>query len=95
MADPVLVLDNTEDTSEEFHSNGLTLWIQMGSHAGGTWDLQAKDPDGNWNAVRRLDGQASTFTGDGVLPVEAAPPGAALRLSGGTVGARAWVYDNG
>ncbi len=90
MADPVLLLENTEATSEEFTGLGIPMWIQIGSHAGGVWTLQAQDPDGNWED---LDGQ--TFDGGGLWLIALTPPGVPMRITGGTVGAKAWVYSNG
>ena len=56
----------------------------IGNHQGGTWTAEMETPDGEWVVLNDVDYNRS---GAWVAP---AFPGAKLRFTGGSMGARIW-----
>ena len=83
------ILDATETEGSLFyHPGNMLVSILLSDHAGGTWTLQKQTPDGAWvdlggdlGVEFDSDGE-QFFYGTPILP---------YRLTGGTVGAKAWV----
>ena len=84
-----LVLGQTDRTSKMWGGIPGQLFVLFGTHAGGNWKLEIQDPDGNWIDVSP---DPNPFSETGLWWFESA---AALRyrLSGGVVGAKAWVSN--
>lgn len=85
------VLGPTQTTSDEFAAPGGLAHLLLSGHSGGTWKLQVKDPDGTWVD---LDGDTGvTFDDDGMVTWYGTAH-LMYRLTGGTVGAKAWMVSN-
>ena len=80
------VLFATESESDPFNfpADGAGK-ILLDGHQGGTWTLQIQSPLGNW-----LDTDI-TFSENGGSP-DIIPFRLSYRLTGGTVGAQAWIW---
>ena len=81
-----LILDDNQTTSAVFTAS-QQFGFMIGGHAGGTWVAQMQTPDGDWVVLNDADYNRS---GAWVAP---GFPGAALRFTGGTVGAKIWAVD--
>lgn len=82
-----LMLDDTDATSKIFGVVGdLRSWGFFLHSNGGTWALQARDPDGHWHS---LPGGEYDATG---LFMYQGMPGVMFRFTGGTVGAKIWTF---
>ena len=79
------VLFDNETESQPFNFRSAGASILLSDHAGGTWTLQIESPSGVW-----VDTDL-TFTEDGGEPLLILP--LSYRLSGGSAGAKAWVFD--
>ena len=82
-----LILSDTQTTSDTHEAAGgrYSGTVFLTGHAGGTWTLQAESPDGDWIATN------VTFTADGIQSNIIFEEGVRYRLTGGTVGAKAWI----
>ena len=60
--------------------------IQLRDHAGGTWTLQDQAPDESW------DDTDIAFDANGIKSFHASPE-IPYRITGGTVGAKAWCTN--
>ena len=80
------VLTSTQTESDEFNFRSPGASILLSGHAGGIWTLQVKSPSGDW-----IDTDL-TFDEDGGEPILVIAE-ESYRLTGGSVGAEAWVYD--
>ena len=78
-----LILDDTETTSSEF-SAPQQFGFMIGGYQGGTWVAEIQTPDGDWVVLNDTDYNRN---GAWVAP---AFPGAALRFTGGSMGAKIW-----
>ena len=85
---PHPILASTQDTSDTFRTRGGISFLLLSGHAGGTWKLQVEDPDGVWVDV--TGDQGVQFNDDG-YQVFYADSELTFRLTGGTVGAKAWL----
>ena len=85
------ILGIAQTTSAEFGHPGGLAFILMDRHAGETWTLQVQTPEGRWVDLSGVGGVEfdengmQVFYGTGAL---------SYRLTGGTVGAEAWVVSN-
>lgn len=79
------ILDTTDATSSVFRATTAENLVLLLEHAGGTWKLEVQAPSGTWLPT---DGGSFTVSGDFIVEVAM---GLKYRLSGGTVGAKAWV----
>ena len=79
-----LILDDNQATSAEFTAS-QQFGFMIGGHAGGTWVAEMLTPDGEWVVLNDADYNRA---GAWVAP---AFPGAALRFTGGMVGAKIWA----
>lgn len=90
------VLTETQNTSDIFYLRGGDQSfnsppglpgmgvIMLTDHAGGTWTLRFRNPDGDWWDTD------ITFTGDGIKDFRSAKT-IPWRLTGGDAGAKAWA----
>ena len=78
-----LLLDATETTSAEFSAPSQFGFV-IGDYQGGTWTAELQTPDGDWVVLNDVDYNRN---GAWVAP---GFPGALIRFTGGTVGARIW-----
>ena len=86
------VLAATETTGSEFFVTEDRAFLLMEGHAGGEWTLQIKTPDDTWMDIADSSGGIlfdddglQFFYGQAYLP---------YRLTGGTVGAQAWLISS-
>ena len=86
---PVQMLTSTQTESDEFTPYGGPMFLLMQGHAGGTWILQVKAPNGEWVDLDDDPGGVK-FAGDGMIHFYGMP-WLPYRISGGTPGASAWV----
>ena len=83
----IKILEKTETTGSEFRHPGGVALIGLGSfQAGAEWRVQAQLPGGEW-----VDDQPS-FSAGGVI-VWYGSPEIMYRITGGSVGAEAWVFS--
>lgn len=82
----ILILDSDETTSSVFTAHSQWGFV-IGAHAGGTWQSEIQTPDGDWVVLNDTD---YTRSGAWVAP---GFPGAPLRFTGGTQGAKIWLTD--
>ena len=82
------ILSITQTISEEFQLPGGNSFITLAVHSGGTWKLQMKTPDDEWIAfddvIFAAAGQKAFVSVFGPM----------YRVTGGTVGAKAWISTN-
>ena len=79
-----LILDSNQLTSAEFSAPSQFGFV-IGGYQGGTWVAEMQTPDGDWVILNDSDyNRAGAWVAPGF-------PGAALRFTGGTVGAKIWV----
>ena len=83
------VLAPAQTTSDEWAGIPGEGYIEIGAHAGGTWLLQKKTPDGEWIDISP---EPNPFTASGLWWVKFIGP-ARYRLTGGDAGAKAWVSN--
>ena len=81
------ILDTADTTSDVFTPPGGVSFVLLSDHAGGTWQLQVRTPDGDW-----IDDEME-FTENGIQAWYGSPA-LAYRLNGGTAGAKAWVVND-
>ena len=79
-----LLLDGNQTTSVEFTASQQFGFV-LGGYAGGTWVAELRTQDGDWVVLNDSDYNRN---GAWVAP---GFPGAALRFTGGTVGAKIWA----
>ena len=79
-----LLLDDNQATSAEF-SVASQFGFVIGGYAGGTWVAEMRTPDGDWVVLNDSDYNRN---GAWVAP---GFPGAAIRFTGGSKGARIWA----
>ena len=93
MALQAKILEASETTGREFSvPSGERVQIAVEDHAGGTITLQYKSLKGT-NTWQDITGDGGvTFTDDGVKTFWSSPA-LTYRLSGGTVGAQAWLLS--
>ena len=80
------ILESTAATSDAFGSPGTRVTLLIDTHAGGVWRMETLTPAGNWVAVTSAD--LLDASGEWNFWPR---PGGEYRLTGGTVGAQAWV----
>ena len=78
------VLKATETTGTVWHSSGRDCSVAVTDHSGGTLTVEFQAPDGTWI------GLDVTFIDDGIKDFTTVQ-GAPYRITGGTVGAKAWT----
>ena len=79
-----LILDENQTTSAEFTAS-QQFGFMIGGYQGGTWVAEMQTPDAEWVVLNDTDyNRAGAWVAPGF-------PGAALRFTGGTVGARIWA----
>ena len=78
------ILDIAQVTGDVFKPIGGPSVILLSGHTGGTWTLQVENPNGIWQDT------AISFTAVGDQGFRLSPE-LSYRLSGGTVGAEAWL----
>ena len=83
------ILESTETTGQPFRAAGGVLIIQLEEHAGGTWRLEARSVS---NPTVWVEDEM-TFTDDGRKAFYASPE-LDYRLTGGAVGAVAYLLSN-
>ena len=83
------ILSATQATSDEFPAGGnrYSATVMLTAHAGGTWTLQVEAPDGTW-----IDTNV-TLTANDIFSDVIFERGLKYRLTGGSVGAKAWVSE--
>ena len=79
-----LLLDDNQTTSAEF-SAASQFGFVIGGYAGGTWVAEMQTPDGDWVVLNDSDYNRN---GAWVAP---GFPGAAIRFTGGNMGAKIWA----
>ena len=79
-----LILDDNQTTSAEFTASQQFGFL-LGNHQGGTWVAEILTPDGDWVVLNDAD-----YNRNGAW-VSPAFPGAAIRFTGGNMGARIWA----
>ena len=84
------ILADTQTTSDEYHAGGnrYSATVILTNHAGGTWTLEVEAPDGTW-----VDPESVQFTKNDVFSNVIFERGLNYRLTGGSVGATAWVSE--
>ena len=78
-----LILDDNQATSSEFTAS-QQFGFMIGGYAGGVWTAEMQTPDAEWVVLNDTDYNRA---GAWVAP---AFPGAAIRFTGGNMGARIW-----
>ena len=79
-----LILDSTDATSAEFSASQQFGFV-IGGYQGGVWVAEMQTPDGDWVVLNDVD---YDHNGAWVAPVF---PGAPLRFTGGSKGAKIWA----
>ena len=78
-----LILDDNQTTSAEFTASQQFGFV-IGGYAGGTWVAEMQTPDSEWVVLNDADySRAGAWVAPGF-------PGASLRFTGGSMGARIW-----
>ena len=79
-----LILDSDQTTSAEFSAPSQFGFI-IGGYQGGTWVAQMQTPNGEWVVLNDTDySRAGAWVAPGF-------PGAKLRFTGGSMGAKIWA----
>ena len=79
-----LILDDNQTTSAEFSASQQFGFI-LSNHQGGTWVAEILTPDGDWVVLNDTDySRAGAWVAPGF-------PGAKLRFTGGSMGAKIWA----
>lgn len=74
----------------EFRHPGGIVFILIGSHAGGTWKVQVRDPDDTeW-----IDDDPALEASGSQIVIWHGSPELRYRIVGGSVGAKAWLVRN-
>ena len=81
------ILEDTETTGREFFVKGTEFVVMLTGHAGGTWSVEQRAPDGTWVDLDE------DFDGNGEKAIIVAPDWP-YRITGGSAGAQAWANDN-
>ena len=83
------ILSATQAGSDEFPAGGnrYSATVMLTAHAGGTWTLQVQAPDDTWINTN------VTFTSNDIFSDVIFERGLNYRLTGGSVGATAWVSE--
>ena len=80
------VLESTDTEGQPFKTLGPVAQVLLIDHQGGTWTLQIKPPEGDWQDTD------ITWTTNGIQSFDSQDQWP-YRLKGGTVGAIAWFTD--
>ena len=84
-----VVMTPVDAISMEWGGISGELYIILNPHTGGTWVVEIKDPDGEWVNISPTSGgmdEAGMYWYKSSAAIR-------YRLSGGTLGAKAWVTN--
>ena len=87
------VLEATETTSKPFTVYTPIAAILLADHAGGTWKLQVLKPGGDQDVETDWVDDEYTATDNGLKAIYTFPE-LLYRITGGDVGAEAWLLQN-